>query len=177
MAKPDRRQEQPYVFGYFLSGEMRNQKEVKQSVKRLNLPFWCISYAIGNYLSPDGGQIFDAGPCEFLGWIENADCILTDSFHAMAFSVIFHKQFWVFKRHKDHEAGSMNARITDFLTSLGLEERLMEDGALLSAEKLAWKIDYARVDRLLEKQRAFSMAWLEQALAEERGAGVNLEQS
>lgn len=163
-AKRDPRQAEPYVFGYFLSGEARNHSEVKRLAKHMRRPFWCVSYALGNYLTANGGQLFDVGPEEFLGWIQNADCILTDSFHGTAFSILFHRSFWVFRRHKAQDSGSMNSRIADLLAELGLTERLLEDGEYPTAEKLAQPIDWTGVERILEEKRAFSLNWLKEAL-------------
>lgn len=36
-----------------------------------------------------------AGPDEFLGWIANAECVVTNSFHATAFSILFNTPFYV----------------------------------------------------------------------------------
>ena len=38
------------------------------------------------------------GPEEFIGLIKNAEYIVTNSFHAVAFSLIFNKSFWVVRR-------------------------------------------------------------------------------
>lgn len=37
-----------------------------------------------------------SGPSEFLGYIHNADYVVTNSFHAIAFSIIYQKSFWHF---------------------------------------------------------------------------------
>lgn len=39
-----------------------------------------------------GRQLYDVGPQEFLWLIDHADCIVTNSFHATAFSAIFRKK-------------------------------------------------------------------------------------
>ena len=41
-------------------------------------------------------QIYDAGPCEFLGYIRNAEYVVTDSFHGTAFSIIFKRNFYTY---------------------------------------------------------------------------------
>ena len=38
------------------------------------------------------------GPSEFLFLLRNAELVLTDSFHATVFSIIFHKKFITFNR-------------------------------------------------------------------------------
>lgn len=82
-------------------------------------------------------------PQEWIGWLDGARFIVTDSFHASAFSVIFEKKFLSFKscsiNHK-------NCRIYDMLKLFDLESRFREsaDGGSIKEE-----IDYGKVkDRL-----------------------------
>ncbi|MDD7016125.1 MAG: polysaccharide pyruvyl transferase family protein, partial [Firmicutes bacterium] len=48
---------------------------------------------------------YTSGPREFLGLIKNAEFVITDSFHACVFSMIFQTPFAVFERHKAGEKG------------------------------------------------------------------------
>ncbi len=59
---------------------------------------------------------YDAGPCEFLSYILNAELIVTTSFHGTAFSINFEKPFWVID-------GLNDARIGAILKSCNLECR------------------------------------------------------
>lgn len=58
------------------------------------------------------------GPVGFLNSIYYADTIISNSFHATAFSIIFKKDFWVFGRQE-----KINTRITDLLSLLGCSNR------------------------------------------------------
>lgn len=61
-------------------------------------------------------QLYNAGPLEFLSLIDHANTIVTDSFHAVAFSYIFEKKlFYQFN-------GSTSSRITDFLNLAGIND-------------------------------------------------------
>lgn len=62
----------------------------------------------------------DAGPLEFLGAIQNAGIVLSNSFHATAFSLIFQKDFYVLNREE-----KINTRMRDLLKILGLEDRMI----------------------------------------------------
>ncbi len=53
---------------------------------------------------------------KFLGYIANADLILTTSFHGTAFSILFRKPFYVFKINKRMD------RIIDLLNTIGLSQ-------------------------------------------------------
>ena len=64
----------------------------------------------------------DMGPREFLGAIEGADCVLSNSFHATAFSLIFQKDFYVVNRQE-----KINTRMQDLLMAMGCPERLIQD--------------------------------------------------
>lgn len=62
-----------------------------------NLPVIELKYQKGILF--DNKQIIvevGAGPAEFLGYIHYADYVLTNSFHAMAFSIIYQKKFLTF---------------------------------------------------------------------------------
>ena len=159
--------ESPHLFAYFLrERDNRHDEQLHQIAGALNLPLRCIADERERYLRPrtEDKQILDAGPMEFLGEIRDAEMVFTNSFHGMVFSVLFQKPFWVFKRNKDGDKGSMNARVTDFLADFGLSDRLLEDGEVPSLEKLRTPIDYDAVDRILEEKRAFSLNWLKTAL-------------
>jgi len=68
-------------------------------------------------------KITDAGPREFLGLIKNCEVCLTNSFHATAFSIIFQKEFFTFKR--THE--KVNSRMIDLLGFLQISDRIVDD--------------------------------------------------
>jgi hypothetical protein len=59
----------------------------------------------------------DAGPFEFLRYLDKAECIFTGSFHAAAFSIIFGKKLYVQLRKKG--VGS-NSRMENLFSLCGL---------------------------------------------------------
>ena len=61
------------------------------------------------------------GPREFLGAIINSDYVVSNSFHATAFSVIFQKSFFVANRQE-----GINSRMFDFLNKLDLLDRMLD---------------------------------------------------
>lgn len=61
-------------------------------------------------------QINNAGPIEFLSYIENADYVVSNSFHATAFSMIFNKRFATFPLNTQPNKG----RMIDLIHSVGL---------------------------------------------------------
>jgi hypothetical protein len=104
---------------------------------------------------PNSKNLFGCGPEEFLSLIKNADMILTNSFHATVFSVLFHKPFRVFATDKSA------SRITCLLDDLGLPNRYSKDVNSTTIEEANW-ID---VQARLEKMREHSWNYLKKALA------------
>lgn len=87
-------------------------------------------------------QSLKTGPIEFLNLIYHARYVISNSFHATAFALLFQKEFYVVKR-----AESLNERMTDLLADLDLGNRLV-----VSVSDLGKKnIDYSHVQSLLNK--------------------------
>jgi hypothetical protein len=81
----------------------------------------------------------DAGPLEFLSLFENAEYVLTTTFHGVCFSVIFQKQFFTFISKKDE------IRIDAFLNMLNLNDRIITDTSKVSLNKIL----YNKVNEIL----------------------------
>ena len=69
-----------------------------------------------------GAEHYDGNPFDFLNFIDNAQYIFTDSFHAVAFSTLFHKNFWVYERMYTHSQ-NQSARLLEFLMKVNLQNR------------------------------------------------------
>ncbi len=100
----------------------------------------------------------DSGPEEILGYIRHADFVLSASFHATMFSVLFNKQFATLL-----PGTQTNARINDILRYVGLEDRIIKSKEeLLNLEKT---IDYAKVNPIVDGFREQSKKALLDALS------------
>ncbi len=91
---------------------------------------------VGLQAAEDGGAEVDreAGPAEFLGYVHHAEYVVTNSFHAAAFSILFEKRFLVFAHSQ------VNERLVSVLALHGLEGRLCREGGEIDAP-----IDWAAV--------------------------------
>lgn len=94
------------------------------------------------------------GPREFLGLVRQASFVLSNSFHATAFSVIFGKEFVVAARKEN-----INTRMRDFTTMLGISERMLGDDGCVPQE-----IDRNGVRNILKAQTAHSKAYIDMVL-------------
>ena len=90
------------------------------------------------------------GPREFLGMVNNADLVVTNSFHACAFSIIFHIPFIAFSRKE-----SLNSRIIDLLDDVKLLSLYNTD----ISEKVL-RIDWSKVDTQIELLKEKSKEYL-----------------
>ncbi|MBE6763196.1 MAG: polysaccharide pyruvyl transferase family protein [Ruminococcaceae bacterium] len=142
-----------YVFVY----ELAMSKDVvalaqtiakKEGLKIVFAPFPMGKLAAGRY------DVL-AGAGEILGYIKNAEYVVTDSFHGTVFSILFNKRF--FTRVADEKIGS---RIRDLLAKCGLEDRLIKAGQTDYEQP----ISYDAVNGILATYREESRAQLAKML-------------
>lgn len=95
---------------------------------------------------------------EFLGYFKYADYVVTNSFHGTAFSVIFHKDFYVEPKQKDFKP---NDRVESLLKITHLE-----NASIYSLEdcKLDVERDFDVADKALKKERENASLYLENVL-------------
>ena len=72
-----------------------------------------------------GGYYISFSPEQYISLISKADRVYTDSFHSVALSIIYEKQFYVYKRRYSHNS-SQNDRIISLLELFGLLDRYIE---------------------------------------------------
>lgn len=95
------------------------------------------------------------GPEEFLNYIKNAELVITNSFHATAFSIILKKQFFTIKH------STKNSRIEEILTKTELLDRLLTTIDDINEERINDIIDYVNVEKSLNNEREKSLKFLE----------------
>lgn len=138
-----------YVVCLFLTDNRNHWRAAKQFSKKNHLkmriiPYWGFSYF-------KRGSIYaNAGVEDFVSLIKNAEYVLTDSFHAAVFSLIFQKQFLVFQRFREDDRISQNSRIQNLLELAGVESSLLGFGTS-SISKIP-DINYEKVTERLEKK-------------------------
>lgn len=95
----------------------------------------------------------DNSPEEFLGWIASAEYVVTNSFHATVFALIYHRNFITIPATANPE------RMKHLLESLDLSNHLMETAGQVPASLEKLFIDYTEVDQkrtaLTEKSHEF----------------------
>ncbi|MBQ3008154.1 MAG: polysaccharide pyruvyl transferase family protein [Oscillospiraceae bacterium] len=89
---------------------------------------------------------FDDGPLKFVELVKNAEMVISNSFHAVAFSIIFERQFVLYERKE-----KINTRMRDLLKGLGIS---------MNGEN----IDYKEVDALLQSQISSSKKYIDKVI-------------
>ena len=93
-----------------------------------------------------------ASPEEFVGMFAEAEAVVTNSFHGVAFSLIFKKEFYAEASNPEK-----SARIIDLLALFDLSDRLLPN------EKIR-KTDWEKVNSQLLKEQNKSISWLKNSL-------------
>lgn len=95
---------------------------------------------------------------DFISLVHHADFIVTNSFHALAFSVNLNKQFIAIKRNEH------NSRLESLLKLTNLEERLVD---LKYDKEITDKtIDFDPINKILNTERKKALSFLQEALYE-----------
>ena len=93
---------------------------------------------------------------EFLGYIKNAECIFTGTFHGTIFSMIMEKRFVTYARN--------NYKVLDLLGKLEMEERNGSPDIKHSSELVEKEIDYEALHRRVLMLRKESREFLKDAV-------------
>lgn len=153
---------EPYIFTYFLGKDPANRKRVLELKKETGLKVAAIDlYNIENVNYIDW-PVDCAGPGDFVGLIQGAKYICTDSFHGTVFSILNEKKFVTFLRYAGGATNAGNSRIGSLLEQLGLMNRIYADGAV--QKQIDQGIDYVLVNEKLDTLRETSWTFLKNAL-------------
>lgn len=159
---------QKYILCYLLGDSLSQRKAVNMFASKTKCKTITFPHILKNVVRKCDlffGDIRDytSGPREFLGLIKNAEFVITDSFHACVFSMIFKTPFVVFERNKIGEKGNMNSRIYDFLEEYHLEGQLVTEKELVDMNEIP-KVDFTYAHEHWRERREESLEYLENAL-------------
>lgn len=101
---------------------------------------------------------------EWIAYIKNSVYVVGDSYHAVCFSLIYHKPFVAV--YESSNRGFAIERFRSLLRLVGLEDRLLTSWKDTEKFKeiVAKPIDWDDVDKRLAQQKIFSEKWLREAL-------------
>lgn len=101
-------------------------------------------------------------PEEWLSQLYDAKYSVTNSFHGLVFSIIFHKNFAVYLH--TGRAASINTRLISLLKIVGLSDRIVTEENKLE-DILNREIDWDDIDKSLSNYRKASIDYLKKALS------------
>lgn len=156
-----------YVFVYLLGRNKECRERIVGLAKELNLKIVTVPYADGVCDGEDDFgdyKLSDCGPEEWIGLIENAEYVLTDSFHGLMFSTIFEKRFLVIKKEEVGKSADEHppARMIDFLETIGEMDKYIPVPDAEGLNKIAW--DYKEINKRVDAFRKQSIEYLENNL-------------
>lgn len=149
MAQPPIRTAEPYIFIY----DFENSTAIRSIAERIAAEQGLRIYSLLSLPYADRCFLL-CGPEEFLGLLKNASFVLSNSFHATAFSVIFEREFAVVERTE-----KINTRMHDFTALLGLSDHMVTETA-----NVPFNTDWTQVECRLADEIRHSEAYIDEVL-------------
>ncbi len=141
---------------YILIYDFDSNPEIKKTALKIaKQNNWKI-YSVNKKVTYEDKNFHKKGPITLLSLIHNAQLIISNSFHAVAFSLIFQKQFLVFNRDE-----KINTRMKDLLYLFNLEKYIISKE---SDYELLENIDYDTISKSMEYHIAKSKLFLQNSL-------------
>ena len=132
-----------YVLLYTIKPSIDLYKKAIKFAKKHNMEIVIIGGKLRNYFCGKEKHVFGVGPAEFLGLVDNAEYIFTNSFHGTAFSIIFNKNFYV------EYSSNTNIRLVNLIEITGLTQCIVKkDCDTINEYEF---IDYKKVKNELQK--------------------------
>lgn len=140
-----------YICVYDLNGGENLITIAKQIQEKTGSKIYCITDKAQKKYDVDK-QIYDAGPAEFVGWIQNSAYVVTDSFHGTMFSLKFNIPFYTYIA-----VPSSSGRITNILSRLNLSHRIIENGkaSMWSMDNCEMREYSQELDSLISQSKLF----------------------
>ena len=146
-----------YILAYFLDKPSDSaRKAIAELKESLACEVIAIPYQFDEMDYCD--KVVPTGPIEFLDLINNAKCVLTDSFHGTAFSINLHTPFYVFARDYG-SAHSQNSRVESILKKMNMQDRFEPNEV---SQKYS-QIDFNKSEEVLKAERAKARDYLKAA--------------
>ncbi|MGE4585219.1 MAG: polysaccharide pyruvyl transferase family protein [Sphaerochaeta sp.] len=146
--------ESGYILAYIIHSDPLIAQVIKEIARKLNKKV----IQIGGLAAKCKYDKYrrDAGPREFLSLVDNADFVVTSSFHGTAFSLIYEKPFAVVMPH------SNTLRLENILETAGLTNRVVN--TMDDITRMLEPVDYSDASKKIAAMRQISQKYLTKAL-------------
>lgn len=162
-ASKENKYKEKYILCYFLGSNIEHRKFAERLKEKTGLKIVSLNHADEYVKYSDkfcDYAPFDIGPREWINLVENAEYILTDSFHGTVFSLLFNRNFFCFRRYNAKAKGSTNSRLDSLLKIAEVSNERILSGLEDVNDVLKYKIDFKKVNKNLDKFREESKKWL-----------------
>lgn len=154
--KQPARFKKPYILVHVIGKDKDLKAIVNQVSEQTGLPV--VQNRMAKQFPNELGRFADAGPEEFIGLIEGAELVITNSFHATVFSIIYGRNFITIP-HKMYPE-----RMVNLLQITGLEDHLIASAEELPEQTSQLMPDYKKVWERLARRQEESREFLKDAL-------------
>lgn len=141
-----------YVVVYSYEERMSERPDEAETIQKFAHERGLKTVSIGNFQKWTDLKI-EASPFELLGYIKNADYVVTDTFHGTIFSIILGKKFVTIIRDSNKQ------KIETLLGQFGLRERQVENLEKMNSI-ITTQMDFLQIKRIREKERSRSLDYL-----------------
>ncbi|MPQ42300.1 polysaccharide pyruvyl transferase family protein [Clostridium tarantellae] len=148
--------DEKYLLVYDFDKNSFIEKLAKDIAKEKGYKIYTISHYKAGY---EDRSFRYSGPETFVSLVRNAEFVISNSFHAVVFSLIYEKEVVIVNRTEN-----INTRMRDLLCLVNLKERLVTEKTY-NLDKLLNPINYVEVKKILNKNIKFSKNYLEKVLA------------
>ncbi len=153
----DKYKNEDYIFVYNLNRNKKIDMYVQNLAKDKNLKIYYVSYSLHEFYKK-GKMKCNVKVEDFLALIKNAKYVVTDSFHATAFSINFNTQFMIVFPEK------YSTRVKNILEITHLENRIVKNTEDVSLSDN--KIDFKEANEILKNQRKIAKDFINRSLEE-----------
>lgn len=143
---------------YQLHNDEKLGRYAKRVADEMNLPLVRISASF-HQITREGKFVWCPEMGQFLSYIKNATCMITDSFHGTAFAINFNTPF--VEVLPNNNTGTRNMSI---LRMTGLSHRILRDEEDIQLAKN--KVDFTEANEVLKEKRIESLEILKKMIEE-----------
>lgn len=147
-----------YIVVYSYEERMSERTDEAEAIQRFAHERGLKTVSIGNFQKWTDLKI-EASPFELLGYIKNADYVVTDTFHGTIFSIILRKQFATIIRESNKQ------KLSALLKRFSLDNRQLRELSELEGI-LVDPIDFSRADFVRRFEKRKSVDYLFKAIEE-----------
>lgn len=147
-----------YIFVYTVFNSDRIWEYANELSEKTGLPIKTISYSKLHKRKAE--YDYTAGPDDWVSYMLNADYVVTNSFHGVAFSINFNKNFFF---DMPPEKSGVGSRISDITERYSLSDRNISSTDFISTTAAP---DFTTANEKLQEDRKFSFEFIDSFLTD-----------